>query len=107
MRDSLSSVIDPSKEAVLFAEVADFHSPVGDPSKFVKFGDTTCFAIVSEVTGVSTRAEVKERYRKAKLSREHILLGRMNHTEGTSAAAGLLFIKKKGRKRSACADNVA
>ena len=79
MRDTFDVEFEPRTAVALFVEFADFHGPVGE---FAKFGGIAGCAIVSEATGVSTRAEVKAMNRKAEPSSESIILEQISHEEG-------------------------
>lgn len=81
MRDTFSIGIEPRTEVALSVEFTDFHGLVNEPSEVVRFGGIAGCAIVSEATGVSTRAEAKAINRKAELSRESILLGQISQEE--------------------------
>ena len=83
MRDTFDVELEPRRGVALSVEFTDFHGPVDEPSKFGKFGGIAGCEIVSEATGVSTRAEVKAINRKAEPSSASIVLDQTSHDEGT------------------------
>ena len=96
MRDTFNVEFEPRRGVALSVEFTDFHGPVDEPSGFAKFGGIAGCAIVSEATGVSTRAELTAINRNAEPSSESIVLKqsvtkvRKVNCNGTRAVLGIL-----------------
>ena len=83
MRDTFDVEFEPRRGVALSVKFADFHGPVDEPREFAKFGGIAGCAIVSEATGVSTRAELTATNRKVEPSSESIVLKQISHEEET------------------------